>query len=307
VGVFLLGGAAIAIGYVSRRYLAGLIQYVQPAQQLLTDVKQDIFDVAVAEEVNPEHTKGMENTHRAIMPYLGETTCGYFAVFDGHNGVEVAEMSARYLHEKLELQIKEMREVRQGLDKCFEIAYEQMDDGLRICRAECGTAAVTCMLRKESDTAVRLCAANAGDCRAVLCRAGLAFRVTRDHKPDDEDEKRRIEAAKGFVARGRVNSFLSLSRALGNHVYKRWVPATPHYWEGVLGRDDQLLILACDGLWDVVQDQEAVEVALRCTTAQGMCKALLREALKRGSRDNVTILVVRLCWPLLAARGEAAA
>mmetsp|Transcript_67578 Transcript_67578/g.180615 ORF Transcript_67578/g.180615 Transcript_67578/m.180615 type:complete len:277 (-) Transcript_67578:64-894(-) len=210
VGVFLLGGAAIAIGYVSRRYLAGLIQYVQPAQQLLTDVKQDIFDVAVAEEVNPEHTKGMENTHRAIMPYLGETTCGYFAVFDGHNGVEVAEMSARYLHEKLELQIKEMREVRQGLDKCFEIAYEQMDDGLRICRAECGTAAVTCMLRKESDTAVRLCAANAGDCRAVLCRAGLAFRVTRDHKPDDEDEKRRIEAAKGFVARGRVNSFLSV-------------------------------------------------------------------------------------------------
>ena len=70
--------------------------------------------------------------------------------------------------------------------------------------------------------------ANAGDSRAVLCRDGKPLDMSKDHKPDDDGEKKRIERAGGFVSDGRVNGIiinnlgnLSLSRALGDLEYKK--------------------------------------------------------------------------------------
>ncbi|VDN42162.1 unnamed protein product [Dibothriocephalus latus] len=68
---------------------------------------------------------------------------------------------------------------------------------------------------------VYLYVANAGDSRAVLCRARAAVDLSTDHKPEDAEEKARIVAAGGTVtADGRVNDGLNLSRALGDHTYK---------------------------------------------------------------------------------------
>lgn len=68
---------------------------------------------------------------------------------------------------------------------------------------------------------VYLYVANAGDSRAVLCRAGAAVDLSEDHKPEDDRERERIQAAGGTVtADGRVNDGLNLSRAIGDHIYK---------------------------------------------------------------------------------------
>jgi protein phosphatase 1G len=77
---------------------------------------------------------------------------------------------------------------------------------------------------------ITLYVANSGDSRSVLCRQnGLEdgkpkyenFDMSVDHKPDNTEEKRRIEKAGGFVSDGRVNGNLNLSRALGDLEYKR--------------------------------------------------------------------------------------
>lgn len=89
-----------------------------------------------------------------------------------------------------------------------------------------GTTACVAILLPEVDEAsgenkVCLYVANAGDSRAVLCRAGAAIDLSVDHKPEDPEEKARINAAGGVVTQeGRVNDGLNLSRAIGDHVYK---------------------------------------------------------------------------------------
>ena len=79
--------------------------------------------------------------------------------------------------------------------------------------SDSGCTAVVALLRKDE-----LVVANAGDSRCVLCRDGRAIDLSVDHKPEDDDERKRIEAAGGKVtADGRVNGGLNLSRAIGGY------------------------------------------------------------------------------------------
>lgn len=69
-------------------------------------------------------------------------------------------------------------------------------------------------------TPTEIYCANAGDSRSVMSKGGKAVELSKDHKPDDVAEKRRIQNAGGFVEEGRVNGTLALSRALGDFEYK---------------------------------------------------------------------------------------
>lgn len=110
--------------------------------------------------------------------------------------------------------------------------------------------------------------ANAGDSRCVFSRGGTAVAMTTDHKPNDQEEYARIIKAGGFVADGRVNGSLNLSRALGDMEYKQtkelgpdeqMVTAVPEVRKEVLQPGDEFILLACDGIWDVLTNQEAVD------------------------------------------------
>lgn len=93
-----------------------------------------------------------------------------------------------------------------------------------------------------------LYSANAGDARGVLCRAGKAVRLTYDHKGSDKQEAKRITDAGGFVMSGRVNGVLAVTRSLGDSSMKEFVVGSPYTTETELCEEDELLILACDGV-----------------------------------------------------------
>ena len=128
-----------------------------------------------------------------------------------------------------------------------------------------GCTAVVAVLRKKD-----LYVANAGDSRCVLCRDGEALELSLDHKPEDEPEMSRIVKAGGKVTLdGRVNGGLNLSRALGDHAYKRnsalppqeqMISALPDIRHISLepGRDE-FMILACDGIWNFMSSQEVIK------------------------------------------------
>jgi serine/threonine protein phosphatase PrpC len=155
--------------------------------------------------------------------------------------------------------------------------------------------------------------ANAGDARIVLGYRGLATRLTKDHRTDDPDEVQRIETAGGFMFKGRVLGVLAVTRSLGDHCMKDYVIAQPflrettiELWEpgdgdgdnatsGSSEEDPSFLILACDGLWDVMEDQQAVDFVLKYENDKAnISKHLINEALRRGTTDNVTVVVAWL-------------
>ncbi|KAL3319426.1 hypothetical protein Ciccas_001899 [Cichlidogyrus casuarinus] len=120
---------------------------------------------------------------------------------------------------------------------------------------------------------VRLFVANVGDSRAVLCRDGKAVDLSCDHKPESPEELARIKKAGGAVGvDGRVNGGLNLSRAIGDHTYKQredlslsqqMITADPDVTDTVLDpKQDQFLVIACDGVWNVMTSQEVVDFVL---------------------------------------------
>jgi len=134
--------------------------------------------------------------------------------------------------------------------------------------------------------------ANVGDARAVLCRGGKAVRLTYDHKGSDKQEAKRIMDAGGFVMNNRVNGVLAVTRSLGDSSMKEFVVGSPFTTETELGEDDEFLVIACDGLWDVAEDQKVVDL-VRQMDAQEAAKYLLKYALEHFTTDNVTVLVIR--------------
>lgn len=116
----------------------------------------------------------------------------------------------------------------------------------------------------------KIIVANAGDSRAVVCQKGKDIALSKDHKPDDDVEKRRIQAAGGFVEENRVKGILNLSRSLGDLEYKTsensknpedyMITPVPEFQEHTVDADTEFLIVACDGIWDCLTNLEA------CTT-----------------------------------------
>uniref|UniRef100_A0A7S2WAS5 PPM-type phosphatase domain-containing protein n=1 Tax=Mucochytrium quahogii TaxID=96639 RepID=A0A7S2WAS5_9STRA len=238
----------------------------------------------------------MEDAHIIADGFGDVATQGLFAVFDGHGGRGVVDylykcFEKNFLAELLHEQDK--RPVSEAFTSAYLITdIETSKEGLTIS----GSTAVTCLLRVEDGSKV-LYTANVGDSRAVLCRGdGTAERLTYDHKASDESEMKRIEDAGGFILRKRVLGILSVSRSFGDHAMKKFVLARPYTSRVLVGENDPFVIIACDGVWDVLSDQEAVEFIKKAVSdganMDDLSKMLVQEALNRGSTDNVTALVV---------------
>ncbi|OCK81350.1 protein phosphatase-like protein 2C [Lepidopterella palustris CBS 459.81] len=149
-------------------------------------------------------------------------------------------------------------------------------------------------LRNDASRQRVLYTANVGDARIVLCRNGRALRLSYDHKGSDENEGRRVASAGGLILNNRVNGVLAVTRALGDAYMKDLVTGHPYTTETVIQADqDEFLILACDGLWDVCSDQEAVDLVRYMQDPQAASKQLVDHALARFSTDNLSCMIVR--------------
>jgi len=233
----------------------------------------------------------MEDFYEAKISKIHDQVIGLFGVFDGHGGSRAAEYVKKYLFDNL---LKHPRFVDDTKLAIVE-SYQQTDqDYLKTeinQNRDAGSTASTAVLVGD-----RLLVANVGDSRAVICRGGEAFALSSDHKPNRADERQRIEDAGGvvmWVGTWRVGGVLAVSRAFGDRLLKQYVVAEPEIQEDTIEEGVDFLILASDGLWDVVTNQEAVSMVLSIEDAQDAAKVLGDEAYRRGSADNITCLIVR--------------
>ncbi|KAJ1286192.1 hypothetical protein BS78_03G334100 [Paspalum vaginatum] len=276
----------------------------------------------------------------------------FFGVFDGHGCSHVATMCQDRMHEVV---ADEHSKAASGEETAWkgvmERSFARLDEQAAswatsrsrdepACRCEqqmpsrCDHVGSTAVVAVVSPTHVVV--ANAGDSRAVLSRAGAPVALSVDHKPDRPDELARIEAAGGRVIYwdgARVLGVLAMSRAIGDGYLKPFVSSEPEVTVTERSDDDECLILASDGLWDVVTNEMACEVVRACfrsngppaarpngvalpaadadaedgsAVVKGVSKAdsdkacsdaamlLAKLALARRSADNVSVLVVDL-------------
>jgi serine/threonine protein phosphatase PrpC len=175
-----------------------------------------------------------------------------------------------FAKELVKLQSYKSKCYKEALEECFLKMDELMETpaGKRelhqFAEQDMGTSFAGCTATVILVTRTEIICANAGDSRTVMSKAGQAKDMSIDHKPDMPEELRRIEAAGGYVEEGRVNGMLALSRALGDFEYKsnkmkyhkdQMVSAFPDVKIEPITPDTQFVLLACDGIWDVMTSQ----------------------------------------------------
>lgn len=279
-----------------------------------------------------------------ISQKLGHMTTHFFGVYDGHGGSQVANYCRDRVHFALEEKLQDiqddeaevrMRNTKQmQWEEVFTSCFLKIDDevGGRVSRSIPGgnSDAFTGTLEPVApetvgSTAVvalicssHIIVANCGDSRAVLYRGKEALALSNDHKPNREDEYARIEASGGKVIQWnghRVFGVLAMSRSIGDRYLRPWIIPEPEVMFVPRAREDECLILASDGLWDVMTNEEVCEVARRRillwhkkngpithvergegvdAAAQAAAEYLSVLALQKGSKDNISVIVVDL-------------
>eukprot|EP00293_Proteomonas_sulcata_P015724 CAMPEP_0184291568 /NCGR_PEP_ID=MMETSP1049-20130417/3553_1 /TAXON_ID=77928 /ORGANISM="Proteomonas sulcata, Strain CCMP704" /LENGTH=413 /DNA_ID=CAMNT_0026599053 /DNA_START=491 /DNA_END=1734 /DNA_ORIENTATION=- len=213
----------------------------------------------------------------------------FFVVLDGHSGKRAAQWGKENLPRNLESALQNQTPenalagafLKTDADFLQAAAKEGLGDG--------STVTSALLMGKE------LYVANAGDSRTILCRGATAIAMSDDHKPDKPSERKRITRAGGtvlFCGCARVNGILATSRGFGDKELKKYVISEPDVNHRTLSEGDDFLVLATDGLWDVLSNREVAAIVNRERDAHAASKRLTSEALRHGSMDNVSALVV---------------
>uniref|UniRef100_A0A8C5EWF6 PPM-type phosphatase domain-containing protein n=1 Tax=Gouania willdenowi TaxID=441366 RepID=A0A8C5EWF6_GOUWI len=178
----------------------------------------------------------------------------YFAVFDGHGGVDAAAFAATHLHVALSRQDT----LQSDADAAFKAAFKRTDDMFRVKakreRLRSGSTGVAVLIQGQQLTVSWL-----GDSQAMLVRRGRTVTLMEPHKPEREDEKQRIEELGGcvtFMGCWRVNGTYAVSRAIGDFDQKPYVSGDADCCTVLLLGDEDFLLLACDGFFDAVTPEE---------------------------------------------------
>eukprot|EP00172_Hildenbrandia_rubra_P004467 Plantae.Rhodophyta-Hildenbrandia_rubra.ctg909.p1 GENE.Plantae.Rhodophyta-Hildenbrandia_rubra.ctg909~~Plantae.Rhodophyta-Hildenbrandia_rubra.ctg909.p1 ORF type:complete len:571 (-),score=94.38 Plantae.Rhodophyta-Hildenbrandia_rubra.ctg909:911-2623(-) len=265
----------------------------------------------------------MEDYHSMEQIVMGDgSTVGLYGVYDGHGGYEVAAFaSSRFpsivtSHELFHRDDEDAGGAGDGQGKKMEkvlreavwLMEEEVREFAKKRRVLAGTTVCFTVVRKG-----KVWCANVGDSRAVLSRDGKgAVALSMDHSPWRGDEKRRIVSNGGFVNHMGVNGVMTVSRALGDLDMKdfkhskfpgrnlgdKFFIAEPEITETELSGDEEFLIIASDGLWGRVPNHAAVNVVRKSLRKDGNVNTasykLARAAMREGSQDNITTLVVLL-------------
>ncbi|ORC86287.1 protein phosphatase 2C [Trypanosoma theileri] len=243
-------------------------------------------------------------------------------ILDGHCGRRVADLAAKYVPDNF-LSHSALGEnnalafVESIIQADRAIFHALGKGGVSGPGVSC-TSSGGCTLITAAVHGRMLYVACLGDARAVLYDGNMTIPMSEDHKPTNKKEHTRILQCGGFVQFGRVCGILAVSRALGDYEFKfngnRFIANRELMVSNVadvrqinLTDSSKFLLMACDGLWDVVENEEATQFVRDFlsytpdvgsspeTTKRALnncCQKLAEFAIDRGSTDNVSVMLL---------------
>ncbi len=227
----------------------------------------------------------------------------FFALYDGHGGKEISKAVSDIL--PVFFLNKDIQYPMCKEDVCKIYDYVQKKIEKMPVAKQCGSTALTVSQYNHlGETYLDI--TNLGDCKVVICKGYEALALTREHRPMWPNEKKRIENLGGKVVFDgddwRVKDY-SVSRSFGDVNAKPYISHKPDIYNYKLDNKDKFFVLGCDGLWDYVTEQDVVNFVLADVYPKGkkikentktIAGKLARLAIKKGSTDNVSVIIVFL-------------
>tara|TARA_Y100000768_G_scaffold198226_1_gene149000 strand:- start:14427 stop:15215 length:789 start_codon:yes stop_codon:yes gene_type:complete len=247
-------------------------------------------------ESNEDKHKILENLNGT---YDKLNHINFYAIFDGHGGKEVSTFLEKYLYKYFlssKINYNDLHKLKYYIKKIYEKIDSKLYSKLKKTVYQTGSTALVSILHNNNNNCLQLYLINLGDCRAIICnKNNKAKQLTEDHKPNTSTEKKRISDLGGKIYYDgydwRVLN-LSVSRAFGDFDSKPYITHIPEIYRVTLNKHDKFMVMACDGLWDVMTNQDVVDFILKhIDNKKNIAKLLTQEAYNKGSQDNISVII----------------
>ena len=251
-----------------------------------------IKNYAYKENANSRFRDYMEDKGKSILNFDSNPDNALFCLFDGHGGGEVS----KFLQENFAKFMKEILPINnENAENKLINLFLKIDNKIKENSFfQVGATACIVYITRENDQKVLYCA-NVGDTRCTLIKEFGFKRLSYDDRASDENEYNRIIKQGGVVFGGRVYGQLMLSRAFGDWELKAYgVVCEPHITKINIEKDDKYLVIASDGVWDVMEDEDAYELGKMANNSKNLCRDIVQTSLDKGSMDNISCFVIAL-------------
>ena len=238
-----------------------------------------------------------DNRNKSLAPI------NFFAVFDGHGGKFVSQYLFDHMPRNFLDKIDKFPYSREYIKSVFSDTQSNLKNLYKNESSQCGS---TCLIligyKSGCDEYINIF--NVGDSRCILCHNNIAVPLTKDHKPMFPEEKRRLEKLGGKIyfdgSDYRIKE-LSVSRSFGDLDSEPFLTADPDIFRYKIDKSDKFIVLGCDGLYDCLSDTDIVNYILnecydqdfkRRNNDDKIAKKLAELAIKKGSMDNITVIII---------------
>ena len=256
---------------------------------LLNHETKLVKDFYIKEDVNYSFKDKMEDFYKV---YEKSNNQMLFCLFDGHGGDYVAKFAQERFPEMF---FTLLFKFDNNAYKAFQESLMKIDTELHSSKAQYTGATSTIIYITLEDGKKYLFSANLGDSRSLLISKDKFLRLSYDHKCNDKDEIERMKSVGGFIINGRLLGTINLSRAIGDLALKKsGLSNIPFITKIELTNDDLFVVIASDGVWDVITDLDAYNISKSCSNSMQLSEYLVKESMSLGSRDNISCIAINL-------------
>lgn len=253
-----------------------------------------VKEYAYKEDQNFRYREYMEDKGKMVENYFNNPDSILFCLFDGHGGNDVSE----YLQKNFYKKMKEIItfDKRELTEEDFINLFQNIDQKFKEPRFyKKGSTCCIVYITKERNNKKVLYCVNIGDTRCIMTQQNGARILSQDDLATDDKEARRIKEKGGEIVGGRVEGELMISRAFGDWEFKEYgVICEPHVNKIEINKGCKYVIIASDGVWDVVEDIEAYTLSLSANNSLDLCRTIVKRAIEKGSKDNISCFVIKM-------------
>ena len=255
-----------------------------------------VLEYAYKEDQNRVYKDEMEDKGKSIDNFNNTKVNTLFELFDGHGGDYVA----KYLQHNFDaIYRKNLALTPSDIEDALRTSFFEIDDKLNsVHNPDVGSTGCVVHVFKPSPYNLKVYCANVGDTRCSLISPTKIKRLSYDHRASDPKEKQRVITLGGVIENDRVDGVLMLTRVFGDFELKsRGVNCNPDITctNIDLEEKNQYLIIACDGIWDVLSEEDVRQIiTFGKNNAEDISKEIMKKALYNNAFYNLSLFVVKL-------------
>jgi protein phosphatase 1L len=240
------------------------------------------------EDKNLKYRQSMEDIGVMLPDFIPEKKYSLFGIFDGHGGNDVVKYIKNRLPEIIKTNLTKNNNY-DSIENNLTSSFHKIDEELKFYDSEHTGSTATILLFQDN---IVYCA-NVGDSTAFIVYDNFIKKISIDHKCTDPKEEERILLSGGKITKNRVMGQLVLSRCLGDLYCKKYgVSNIPDISVNKLEGNVKYVVVASDGVWDVVKENELLQLSKNRKNAEGFCKDLVKLSIDKDTKDNVSCIVI---------------